>query len=322
MKIHNQKGFTIVELMISLLLGLIILTAVVQVYIMSTRTAVVQQSGSQILDANVFGLQRIETNLRLAGLDMANKSTVSEPFSGIIAGVSNVPVAGLSPNFITRTGNLPTNTSRASSDQLTIQYRAPTDMRDCEGKLALGEKDGIMKDEEGELLDKTVPIKGQPIIERYFLKDDNGILNLYCDAGRYETLDIESLGNLDPEQSGELAERKKLFGVKSVQGMGKEEALIASNIDDFKVLFAVADGNNILYVNPTEYARSHSTKAIVAVKLAILAKGNVPTMESDISVTSFDLLGESVTLKSGVSQNYIRRVYESNSMLRNSRERK
>ncbi|STZ07548.1 Tfp pilus assembly protein PilW [Moraxella caprae] len=60
--INKQQGFTLIELMISLVLGLLIIAAVGQVYVISVRTATVQEAGSSILDANVFGLQHIENN--------------------------------------------------------------------------------------------------------------------------------------------------------------------------------------------------------------------------------------------------------------------
>ena len=57
---NKQQGFTLIELMISLVLGLLIIAAASQVYVISLRTATVQQAGSSILDANVFGLQQIQ----------------------------------------------------------------------------------------------------------------------------------------------------------------------------------------------------------------------------------------------------------------------
>lgn len=57
MRLSIQKGFTLVELMISLVLGLIIVAAVMQVYMMSIRTNTIQQSGSNIQNTSVFGIQ-------------------------------------------------------------------------------------------------------------------------------------------------------------------------------------------------------------------------------------------------------------------------
>ena len=64
----QSAGFTLIELMISLVLGLLISAAVMQVYIVSTRTATVQQSASEVQDSAIFSLQAIEDHIRLANL--------------------------------------------------------------------------------------------------------------------------------------------------------------------------------------------------------------------------------------------------------------
>ena len=43
---YNQAGFTLIELMISLVLGLIVSAAVIQVYIINVKTSSIQASGS------------------------------------------------------------------------------------------------------------------------------------------------------------------------------------------------------------------------------------------------------------------------------------
>lgn len=344
MKNMNQKGFTIIELMIALLLGMIIMVAVTQVYLMSMRTATNQQAGSSILDANVFGLQQVERNLRLAGLDMSHKSDSQTKLSGIITSVNNIGNdnvtlgSGFDATMVTRTSaDLPTNVQKAtaSSDQLTIQYRAPTDILDCEGDLALGPRKAKVYDEEGELIDKLVPIEGQIVVERYFLKDDGkGNLGLWCDAGRYALEKVESyspaLTNSDQQEAHERVDAiAPRFNGKdkptiNVEGMGTGEQQIIANVDDFRLQLAIANGNNIQYITPAQYINSANNRAIIAVKAAILVRGNVPALDVDTPQgQSFVMLGdENVQLKDGVPTNYLRRVYESNSMLRNSREKK
>ena len=64
--ISNQYGFTLIELMISLVLGLLISAAVMQVFLTSQRVDRMQTAGSEIQDKAVFGLQSIEPQIRLA----------------------------------------------------------------------------------------------------------------------------------------------------------------------------------------------------------------------------------------------------------------
>ncbi len=65
---NTARGFTLIELMISLVLGLMITAAVLQVYIANVRTSAIQQSGSDLQYASIFGIQQLESHLRLANL--------------------------------------------------------------------------------------------------------------------------------------------------------------------------------------------------------------------------------------------------------------
>lgn len=320
---NKQQGFTLIELMISLVLGLLIIAAASQVYVISLRTATVQQAGSSILDANVFGLQQIENNIRMAGLGLSDVAKAGAADSGILAGgdnaaaisVLNVNGAKLSSSLISRDGSGPTNTTSDGSDQLTIQYRAPADMRDCEGHLVLGPRTGIL-DLPG---NPVVSIDGQIIVERYFVKNNNGTLELRCDAGLYVSNHI-----IEDDGQG-TANATILTGANNrhnIHNLGDGGALIVSGIDDFQVRFGIASGANhsgIRYVTPTEYQALPSNTAIITVQLGLLTKGNVPSSDAPESPT-YTILGNDVNMKSGQGQ-FIRRVYETNIMLRNSRGR-
>lgn len=322
---NKQQGFTLIELMISLVLGLLIIAAASQVYVISLRTATVQQAGSSILDANVFGLQQIENNIRMAGLGLSDVAKAGAADSGILAGgnnaaaisVLNVNGAKLSSELISRDDLGPTNTTSRGSDQLTIQYRAPANMRDCEGHLVLGPRTGIL-DLPG---NPVVSIDGQIIVERYFVKDNNGTLELRCDAGLY-------VSNHIIEDSGQgTANATILTGASNRHNIhnlnaNDDGALIASGIDDFQVRFGIASGANhsgIRYVTPTEYQALPADTAIITVQLGLLTKGSVPSSDAPESPT-YTILGNDVSMKSDQGQ-FIRRVYETNIMLRNSRGR-
>lgn len=320
---NKQQGFTLIELMISLVLGLLIIAAASQVYVISLRTATVQQAGSSILDANVFGLQQIENNIRMAGLGLSDVAKAGAADSGILAGgdkaaaISTLRANGtnLDPKLISRDGSGSTNTT-SRSDQLTIQYRAPANMRDCEGRLVLGPRTGIL-DLPG---NPVVSIDGQIIVERYFVKDSNGTLELRCDAGLY-------VSNHIIQDNGQgTANATILTGANdrhNIHGLGDDGALIASDIDDFQVRFGIASGgagnSGIRYVTPTEYQTLPSDTAIITVQLGLLTKGSVPSSDAPESPT-YTILGNDVSMKSDQGQ-FIRRVYETNIMLRNSRGR-
>lgn len=345
MNITNQKGFTLVELMISILIGLIIIAAVTQIYVTGVRNAAVQKAASGVLDANVFGLQQIEKSLRMTGLGLGKTSNMNKTCSGVIVSrdttrlncdgsevVASPPdkanvdmhsakleglrgvATGLAVDMRTKADGGPVNTSNNKASQLTIQYRAPVDMRDCEGRLALGPRQVNGYVDGRQLTDNTnTRVDGQVIIERYFTKkNDEGELELRCDAGRYVLEHIIAEPNPQHQEA-------KILGVNSaIQNMGDDGSLIIAGIDDFQVQFGV-----IMPTGGLQYhdIANYTAGDIVAVKLGILAKGNSKIPQLDASDnTRYTLLGKEITLTSDQPTNLIRRTYETTTMLRNSRE--
>lgn len=367
---QHEQGFTLVELMIALALGLIIMAAVAQVYLMSIRVSSVQQSASGVLDANVFGIQQIESSLRLAGLGLADKSASRQVGSGILIytpPVGGQPLTGsnldlernfgmnLQQNLATRDGSeglnfLHANTSSGRGDQLTLQYRAPVDMRDCEGKLALGPRDVITMRSSDHNDFKRVD--GQVIVERYYVakaQDGTGT-HLYCDAKRYITEEIVR----DPHPKTDAVLTNPNIAINTLtesttatqNGVtqtvyaqrGQDAVILIPNVDDFQILLGVnrpetagtqaglqtaCTQAGLQYVDPKQYYDSDTcrTQPIVSVRFAILARGATPTLQmGDTAVTQFKMLGKDVTLNPDAPTNYVRRVYESTVMLRNSRK--
>lgn len=350
MKTMNQKGFTLIELLIAMLIGLIIVAAVTQIYVTGVRNAAVQKAASGVLDANVFGLQQIEKNLRMAGLGLGESSKLNRACSGVIVTSTadflncdgsevTEPTAGdkyakklgglisgvpLKEEWRTKADGGPVNTSNGKGSQLTIQYRAPADMRDCEGRLVLGPREALGRTEEVPL-ENGSRVDGQVVIERYFTKRNNdGELELRCDAGRYvlehiteevnrETGDKQRIRQAAIAEAGIIGENTPL------QNLGDDGSLIVAGLDDFQVQFGVASAGGIQYQDIADYKEGD----IVAVKIGILAKGNNKIPQIDAADTStYPLLGKEVTLADGQPANLIRRTYETTTMLRNSRESK
>ena len=81
---HTQDGFSLIELMISLTLGLLISAAVMQVYLTSIKTSSVQSGGTDILEASIFGIHNIEKSSRLSNLGRADSNIPFTPLAGVI----------------------------------------------------------------------------------------------------------------------------------------------------------------------------------------------------------------------------------------------
>ena len=291
---RSTSGFTLIELMISLVLGLLISAAVIQVYLTNTKTASTQKSGSELQEASVFGLQQLESHLRLANLGNSVTSiTDTTAGGGIVISPKNIGLASTDTSknlYFTRTGGdtgftSVSNITGINSDQLTIQFKNTTGVKipDCESA-------------DVEL--------GDTVIERYFVRSSSTTgqgLVLACDASRVTTAGISDLS-------------------ANYQSGGSEVIL---GVDQFKVLLGIqtdapSNAGLMRYLTASEYLALSGTKPpITAVKIGLIVRGSSPVIGSDVA-TSFKLLGSTQPLKSGQPK-LVRTTYESTTLLRNAR---
>lgn len=313
----HQAGFTLIELMISLVLGLIVSAAVIQVYLINVKTSSIQASGSELQDASVFGLQQLEKSIRLANL--GNPTTRIDGttlnggivLTGLNIGVPDTPTPYPNTGYLTRragesavgpngwTGISNTNTD---SDQLTIQYINITGapMIDCEGATAA---------------------VNDIVIERYFVRlatsntSTTAIkdLVLACDAGRVN-------------KTGGIATFTPTTDSKSFGQAGQEFIV---NVDQFKVLLGAqyttgANAGQLIYLPSSAYSliTTPDNAAITAVKIGLIVHGSTPIIGS-AEQSEFALLGQSSTdnkLKTdSSSKKKVRSTYETTTLLRNAR---
>lgn len=316
MNVH-QAGFTLIELMISLVLGLIVSAAVIQVYLINVKTSSIQASGSELQDASVFGLQQLEKSIRLANLgNPTTRINGTTPNGGIVLtglniGVPNTPTPYPNTGYLTRragdtavgtngwTGISNTNTN---SDQLTIQYTNITGapMIDCEGATAA---------------------VNDIVIERYFVRlatsntSTTAIkdLVLACDAGRVNN-------------AGGIATFTPTTDSKNFGQAGQEFIV---NVDQFKVLLGAqyttgANAGQLIYLPSSAYSliTTPDKAAITAVKIGLIVHGSTPIIGSS-EQSEFALLGQSPTdnkLKTdSSSKKKVRSTYETTTLLRNAR---
>ena len=285
---RSTSGFTLIELMISLVLGLLISAAVIQVYLTNTKTASTQKSGSELQEASVFGLQQLESHLRLANLGNSVTSiTDTTAGGGIVISPKNIGLESTDTSknlYFTRNGG-DSNITGINSDQLMIQFKNTTGVKiaDCES---------------ADIDPKAT------VIERYFIRSSSttgqGLL-LACDAGRVTDTGITGLS-------------------ANYQSGGSEVIL---GVDQFKILLGIqtdapSNAGLMRYLTASEYLALSGTKPpITAVKIGLIVRGSSPVIGSDVA-TSFKLLGATQPLKSG-QPNRVRTTYESTTLLRNAR---
>lgn len=308
--IKYQRGFTLIELMISLVLGLLISAAIIQVFITSQRVDRVQSAGSEIQDSAVFGIQSIEQQLRLANLGNdgvpLNDKTV---MGGVVLtasatnadAVNVVTSTQLEEGYLTRSHDMDSaggihkwdgslSNTGEKSDQLTFQYTNTTSqiLYDCEGeKIELNER----------------------VITRYFLTEDSvktnkdrKNLNLNCDAGR-----IASNGVLTNfmEVGQTIIKNVDQFNIR----LGVKHSVVNSGVVSYSYTeMSVKDYMNLTTEKPY----------ITNIKVALLTRST--SNSPDDSASAFSILGTTQTLKSETNApKYLRRVYETNTLLRNAR---
>lgn len=289
------SGFTLIELMISLVLGLLISAAVMQVYLINTRTVTVQQSASEVQDSSIFAMQSIEEHMRLANLgNPINYITDSTDHGGIVLAQANLGSANKTDAeyFTIDASTGLSNIKDIPSDQLTIQYKnvTPDDLYDCEGgKIEQGESDWA--------------------VERYFVRlatgasssDTTKDLVLACAAGRADA-----------------------DGKVTAAFTGSGEVVVAA-VDQFKILLGVqAAVDQLTYLSPSVYLdidkpTDDEKPAITSVKLGMIVRSNTPLITEN-EADEFTLLGANHVLKTdSARKKYYRRSYESTVLLRSAR---
>ena len=85
LSVGSQQGYTLIELMVALVLGLLISAAAIQLFITSQNTFSLQQGGADVQDSSIFGLELMSRNVRMAnyggGRPVMNDFT---PIGGIV----------------------------------------------------------------------------------------------------------------------------------------------------------------------------------------------------------------------------------------------
>ncbi|PTV52332.1 PilW family protein [Acinetobacter seifertii] len=317
----SQYGFTLIELMVSLVLGLIITAAAVLLFFTAQKSLTQQQGSADLQDNANFGLNYLVKDIRLANLD-AGRAFMNDQttYGGVvltstanafidalnantkIANLPNSILEGKAPlTLLTRSdgdvaGTVPawtgiSNVNDFASDQLVIQY-APTEVGgfDCEGQ--------------------SITTTNDYIVERYFLREDtrastnepNKALVLACDSGHYP-------------KSGSPTE---------ITGFGDAGQIIMKRVDYFRVLLGIDVGNGqYRYISSHDYLTNYASPRprILSVQLGILTRSIQPVGQ-DAAVKdnqTFNVLDRTVTVKTPQSNSskYIRQVVSQTIALRN-----
>lgn len=319
-----QQGFTLVELMISIALGLIVVAAGLSLFINGLKGSKLQEGVLNIQDSGIFGLEYVADHVRLANYENVENRNLHDqtPLGGVIfstglPGTVNVNLAVGNTNettaynnaIVTQTADVEGwtsvgNTDRGS-DQLTIQFVAPQDMHNCEGEIVF---------------------KGDRVIQRYFLRVDSTLpvydqnlprYGLACDAN-------------SPATSATTIQRNPTVLTGFAVTNGGE--IIIPDVDYFGFILGARVGNDFRYFTVKEYREALAAARLTTnpvlptvevIKMAVLVKSSNEIVGSEIDPNkTYSILGREIKLKKPTAKNrqnkFARQVYIKTVGLRNA----
>lgn len=283
----HQRGFTLLELMIALVIGLLVMAAAMHLFLNGVVSAKMQESAAELQDSGILGLDYIAKDIRLANFGNDNQPVLNTatPAGGIVftsgEDESNVNLSvDADEELLTKSGN-PTGLDGANSDQLTIQFKAPGDMYNCVGRKIS---------------------QGDYVIQRYFLRANGKGNALVCQANT---------------STGTSA---------SVAGLNGSGEIIMPNVDQLRFYLGTKVGNGadakMAYYSIDDYKTQSATAnppRIVSIKVIVLVRSNNTNSSEHIdpSEDTYKFL-ENVGLKaSDTKSKYLRRLYATTIAIRN-----
>lgn len=326
------SGFTLIELMVALALGLLITAAGLSVFLSSQRSLGLQSGMSELQQNANFGLSLLTHDLRHTNLNTVSSQRVNNFTlgSGIIFKKENLPsdlhgITNLESEFVTLQSKDNDNTTK-TSDRLVIQYVPENStVINCEGTTVTN-------------------ASNKTIVQRYYLAQsprqvtgEPTAYSLYCDAAYYETVTTGT---------GVAATSTIVM-----TGLGTHAEQIMQRIDAFKVRFGVKDPTNkdssgnpkLSYLSPDEYITIMNARRtacatpivedtcsktylnVVSIEVGILSRstGTIGSEGSQNTQTTFNLAGTDVTLngadgKAALNKKYLRQAVNQVVAIRNT----
>lgn len=283
----DQTGFTLIELIVALAIGLIVSAAALQLFTGGLITTKLQEASAELQDSGVFGVEYVARDIRLANFGNVNNPILNGTTQqgGIVftsgeTGNVNLLLKDVDANLLTKSGG--TADTNLKSDQLTIQFKAPNKMINCEGKEV-----------------KT----GEYVIQRYFLTGSTGSLGLACDAN--------NTGSMTASIAGFATDDKGI-------------AIIMPRVDLLRFYIGTKVGNNFSYYTITQFneamkgAVAPNIPRAISIRMMVLVRSKDPITNKNINPAkeTFAFPDGEVTPTDTKTQ-YLRRLYTTNIALRN-----
>lgn len=309
MNISRHSGFTLIELMVAITLGLLVTAAAIQLYITGITSYNLQKAMTHIQDSTGFGINYILEDIRKANLSSPTPSINDETaYAGILLNSTNLGekirlnCADCFDNgTIKQFGDA--NVANYKNDQLIIRYQAPQTSYDCAGAAIS---------------------TGQYVIERYFVgaSSSDSRQSLRCQSVQYTQAQLDAATSTNP--------------LNLSLGMSQ---IIIPKVDYFYIKLGYINGSlanpsQLAYTDITGYLALSKVKKNVdgivqnvrpyidAVQIGLLVQSNESAGSNSIvkskNTQPFNILDRSVTLKAANQDTYLRQVVSQTILLRNA----
>lgn len=329
---YTQKGLTLVELMIALVLGLLITAAAVHLFFTGQMGFTMQKGMSEVQDNGNFGLRFLTYEIRKANYGQVNIINDRLTHGGIVITSAQSPVVPTSGDLAFNATNIPVNISRnipntevvpvsqsgmpsnielvsaessqpaqaGMSDQLVMQFYADTQGVDCEGNNYDA---------------------GRYIVQRFFLRKDananiqkepHDALVLACEAGWYTRNSTQILKNFNNKQT--------VFGTTNGE-------ILMHRVDHFHYLLGISNDDNTAqqrYISIEDYKKLnvYPRPRINSIQVGLLVRSseNVGQNQAISPHQEFEVLDQKVKLKKAqktVATKFIRQVITQTIAIRN-----
>lgn len=310
----KQHGFTLIELMVALALGLILVAATTQLFIGGILSSRLQKANAEIQDSGIFGLDYIVRDIRLANYGNVVNPQLDDntPWGGVVLTGSTATnnnnmyiadallsrgagdMASTANNQWKGLSNIQNSSNAAvQSDQLTIQFIAPSNMTNCEGVNVLA---------------------GDLVVERYFLRLDNN-------GSSQQDYALACAANTPSNPA--------VAQPTSVSGLENAGQIILPRIDHFHVLLGAKDtaGNFAYYTIPQYRIAAQAARAaspvqlpprILSIQLSVLARSTNNAQNKAIDPNQNFVMLDQTVHASDTSTRFLRRVYSTTIALRNA----
>lgn len=202
------RGFSMLELMVAMALGLLISAAAIQLFIANQVSMNFQRGMNDVQANGRFAIDQMVRDIRLSGLGPPTSSSAPTPAAVLglpffATEIANLATLNTGSTAMNRNGISTTATVTGllqPSDQLVTQRIALTTTEvDCEGNSVAA---------------------GRYIVARYFIRLDNGVPSLACDGGNHNGTSLDTTAGRQYGDAG---------------------VVLMNGVDSFQILYGVDD---------------------------------------------------------------------------------